>query len=99
MIPSYKVSLSDADLVTGGPAYMLSPSLHLGAISRLWGNQLLQYIEAIPWPLDFHVFFHPRTTPLILLKTSVSHPSDFFCCSVPTLFLLPHPPTPSHSPA
>src|SRR5260221_10479858 len=37
--------LSEADPVTGGPAYMLSPSLHLGAISGLWGNWLLQSKE------------------------------------------------------
>src|SRR5260221_11057433 len=40
-IPSYQVSLSEVDPVTWGPAYMLSPSLPLGAISGLWGNQLL----------------------------------------------------------
>src|SRR5258708_24643984 len=34
--------LSEADLVTGGPAYKLSPSLLLGSQFRLWGNQLLQ---------------------------------------------------------
>src|SRR5258707_3851881 len=76
---------------------MLSPSLHLGAISRLWGHQLLQYIEANTWSLDFHVFFHSGTTPLILLKTSVSHPSNFFWCSGTTLFWLPHSGTPSNS--
>ena len=32
--------------MTGGPAYMLSPSLHLGAISGLWGNQLLQIMSS-----------------------------------------------------
>src|SRR5258708_2736212 len=76
---------------------MLSPSLHFGAISRLWGNQLLQYIEANTWSLDFHIFFHSGTTPLILFKTSVSHPSDFFWCSGTTLFWLPHSGTPSNS--
>src|SRR5258708_7877976 len=36
---------------------MLSPSLPLGSISGLWGNRLLQYIEANTQSLDFHVFF------------------------------------------
>src|SRR5258707_9616606 len=40
-----------------GPPYMLSPSLHLGAISRLWGNQLLQNIEANTQSPDIHIFF------------------------------------------
>src|SRR6266446_661511 len=47
--------------------------------------------------LDFHIFFHSGTTPLILLKTSVSHPSDFFWCSGTTLFQLPHPGTPPNN--
>src|SRR6266436_7748987 len=77
-----------SDLVTGGPAHKLSPSLPLGTISGLWGNRLLQYVEANTWSPDFHVFFHSGTTPLILLKTSVSHPSYFFWCSGTTLFQL-----------
>src|SRR5258708_35400097 len=55
---------------------MLSPSLPLGSISGLWGNQLLQYIEANTRSLDFHIFFHSGTTPLILLKLlSATHPT------------------------
>src|SRR5258708_31700408 len=76
---------------------MLSPSLPLGSISGLWGNRLLQYIEANTRSADFQVFFHPGTTPLILFKTSVSHPSDFFWCSGTTLFQLPHSGPPSNS--
>src|SRR5258708_22541986 len=57
---------------------MLSPSLPLGSISGLWGNRLLQYIEANTWSPDFHVFFHSGTIPFLHHLTSVTHPSDFF---------------------
>src|SRR5258708_35831920 len=81
-IPSYQVSLSEVDPVTGGPAYMLSSSLPLGAISGLWGNQSLQYIEANTRSLDtshifsvlvpFHSFHHP-----LGLHLSVTLPTSF----------------------
>src|SRR5260221_1459797 len=97
-IPSYQVSLSEVDPVTGGPAYMLSPSLPLGAISGLWGNQSLQYIEANTWSPDFHIFFHSGTSPLILLKLlSATHPTFSGALGPPssschTLALHPTPP-------
>src|SRR6266436_3136788 len=37
--------LSEVDLVTGGPAHKLSPSLPLGSQFQLWGNQLLQEVH------------------------------------------------------
>src|SRR5258708_33598793 len=36
---------------------MLSPSLPIGGSSGLWGNRLLQYIEANTRSPDFHIFF------------------------------------------
>src|SRR5258707_278761 len=60
-------------------------------------SKLQNIADRDPQSPDFHVFFHSGTTPLILLKTSVSHPSNFFWCSGTTLFQLPHPGTPSNS--
>src|SRR5258708_17679457 len=68
-IPSYQVSLSEVDPVTGGPAYMLSPSLPLGAISRLWGNQSLQlYLDF--FLVQTHQFSATLTTLLPGLNQS-----------------------------
>src|SRR5258707_14580012 len=75
---------------------MLSPSLPLGSISGLWGNRLLQYIEANTRSPDIHVFFQ---------FWYHSIPSSLNFCQPPIqLFLvlwdhplLPHPGTPSNS--
>src|SRR5260221_9734064 len=40
-IPSYYVTLSEVDPVTGGPAYMLSPSLPLGSHIRTMGELII----------------------------------------------------------
>src|SRR5258705_11301132 len=76
---------------------MLSPSLPLGGSSGLWGNQLLQYIEATTQSPDFTSFFNLVPLHSFTILTSVSHPSGFLLVLWDPPTLLPHSGTPSNS--
>src|SRR5260221_5005310 len=76
---------------------MLSPSLPLGGSSGLWGNRLLQYIEATTRSPDFMSFFNLVPLHSFTILTSVSHPSGFLLVLWDPPTLLPHSGTPSNS--